>query len=198
MSIKTKTTVNRLGDLTATLQSMHGRSVKVGALQGEHAWLAGIHEHGADIKATNAEYLTIPVHHEAYGRKAGSFKDLFCIKSKKGNLLLVKKDGDGIIPYYWLTKSVKIPERAFLRRTVDEEGNRLMRQAERAIKQVINKQMDIDTFLDLVGEQYASAVKDKMRETTPNSPLTIAAKGSSTPLEGKTHGLINSITWEKD
>ena len=40
----------------------------------------------------NTKYLTIPINKEAYGRKARQFPDLFVIKSKKGNLLLVKPD----------------------------------------------------------------------------------------------------------
>ena len=47
----------------------------------------------------NTKYLTIPINKEAYGRKARQFPDLFVIKSKKGNLLLVKPDkSSGSVP----------------------------------------------------------------------------------------------------
>jgi len=63
---------------------------------------AGILEHkikGGTIKAKNVKYLTIPLAPEAYGRKARRFPDLFVIKSKKGNLLLVKPDkSSGSVP----------------------------------------------------------------------------------------------------
>ena len=54
---------------------------------------------GGTITAKRAEYLTIPINKEAYGRKARQFPDLFVIKSKKGNLLLVKPDkSSGSVP----------------------------------------------------------------------------------------------------
>ena len=63
---------------------------------------AGILEHkikGGTIKAKRSKYLTIPIAPEAYDRKASRFPDLFVIKSKKGNLLLVKPDkSSGSVP----------------------------------------------------------------------------------------------------
>ena len=56
---------------------------------------AGILEHkikGGTIRAKRSKYLTIPLVAEAYARSARRFPDLFVIKSKKGNLLLVKPD----------------------------------------------------------------------------------------------------------
>ena len=63
---------------------------------------AGILEHkikGGTIKAKRKEYLTIPLVAEAYEKRARRFPDLFVIKSKKGNLLLVKPDkSSGSVP----------------------------------------------------------------------------------------------------
>jgi len=54
---------------------------------------------GGTIKAKNVKYLTIPLAPEAYDRRARRFPDLFVIKSKKGNLLLVKPDkSSGSVP----------------------------------------------------------------------------------------------------
>jgi len=54
---------------------------------------------GGTITAKRAKYLTIPLAPEAYGRRATRFPDLFVIKSKKGNLLLVKPDkSSGSVP----------------------------------------------------------------------------------------------------
>jgi hypothetical protein len=54
---------------------------------------------GGTITAKKSKYLTIPLAPEAYGRKARRFPDLFVIKSKKGNLLLVKPDkSSGSVP----------------------------------------------------------------------------------------------------
>lgn len=54
---------------------------------------------GGTITAKRVEYLTIPIHSEAYDRPAKQFPDLFFVKSKKGNLLLVKPDqSSGSVP----------------------------------------------------------------------------------------------------
>lgn len=45
MSVKYKTTINKLPEMTATVKSLNGRGAKIGALNGDHAWLAGIHEY---------------------------------------------------------------------------------------------------------------------------------------------------------
>lgn len=196
MGVKWKTVANHIPAMETRLDGIKQKKVIVGALSGEHAWLAGIHEWGANVKATKAQYLTVPVHPDAYGRKASSFPDLFCIKSKKGNLLLVKSEGDSIIPYYWLTKEIKIPERAFLRNGHDEHAERLITQTERMIPLVIAGKKSIDDMCNELGRQLSTAIKDYMGKTEPNNPITIAVKGSDTPLTGRTGGLVESITWE--
>ena len=50
--MKWTVTVDKLAVAEAALRSMKGRKVKVGALQGSNAWLAGIHEWGCDITVT--------------------------------------------------------------------------------------------------------------------------------------------------
>ena len=97
---------------------------------------------------------------------------------------------------YWLTKSVKIPERSFLRTGHDENVDRIIKQTERAIGQVIAGKMSLDDLYDLCGQQMATAIKTKIRNISspPNSSATIAAKGSSNPLKD-TGNLIESIDW---
>lgn len=52
MGVKYKTTINKLPKIKATLETISGKKVHVGALQGEHSWLAGIHEYGCKIPVT--------------------------------------------------------------------------------------------------------------------------------------------------
>lgn len=196
MGIKWRTKIDHIPKMIATSETISGRKVQVGALTGSNAWLAGIHEYGCNISAKRAEYLTVPIHPDAAGRKASSFPDLFAIKSKKGNLLLVKKEGKDITPYYWLTKSVKIPERSFLRTGHDENADRILKQTERALGQVLAGKMSIDDMLDLYGQQMATAIKNRMKETQADSDITVNNKGSSTPLVD-TGGLLESITWKR-
>ena len=72
-----------------------------------------------------------------------------------------------------------------------------MKQTERAIGQVVEGKMSVDDMLDLCGQQFATAIKDKIVEisTPPNHPYTVQSKGSSNPLID-TGGLVESITWK--
>ena len=97
------------------------------------------------------------------------------------------------------TTVIKIPERSFLRTGHDENADRIMKQTKRALSQVIAGKMSVDDMLDLCGEQFATAIKDYIRDLSSpeNHPFTIEQKGSSNPLVD-TGGLITSITWEKE
>lgn len=52
MGVKWTTKTNKLPSLYNTVKAIGDRGVKVGALQGENAWLAGIHEYGVKITVT--------------------------------------------------------------------------------------------------------------------------------------------------
>ena len=52
MAVKWKTTVNKLPEVKKTVESLSNRKIEVGCIEGEHAWLAGIHEYGCDIRVT--------------------------------------------------------------------------------------------------------------------------------------------------
>lgn len=80
-----------------------------------------VQEFGATIRAKRAKNLAIPLTDEA--RQAGSprkFNDLFPIRSKKGNLLLVRRSGQQIEPLYKLQPSVTIPPRPHARPTSEK------------------------------------------------------------------------------
>ena len=53
MSVKYKTKVDKMTKMITTMENLNGKKVHVGALQGEHAWLAGIHEYGCKIPVTD-------------------------------------------------------------------------------------------------------------------------------------------------
>lgn len=166
MAVKWKTTVNKLPQIAATTKSMGGRTVKVGALKGENAWLAGIHEYGCEIKVTPKM--------RAFLHRNG---------------LHLKES----------TTVIKIPERSFLRTGHDLNVDRVIKQTELAIGQVLAGKMSIDDMLDLYGQQMATAIKTYMRDlkNPPNHPYTVEQKGSSNPLIS-TGGLLESITWKKE
>ena len=80
----------------------------------------------------------------------------------------------------------------------DENVDRIIKQTERALGQVVIGKMSIDDLLDLYGEQMATAIKTYMRDlkSPPNHPYTVEQKGSSNPLVD-TGQLIESIVWRK-
>lgn len=53
MGVKWTTKKNDFPKVIATAESLKGRKVHIGALNGENAWLAGIHEYGCTIKVTD-------------------------------------------------------------------------------------------------------------------------------------------------
>lgn len=54
MGVSVKWTVNKdlLKKMKLNADAVSGTSIEVGALEGEHQWLAGIHEYGCDIPVT--------------------------------------------------------------------------------------------------------------------------------------------------
>ena len=97
------------------------------------------------------------------------------------------------------TTVIKIPERSFLRSGHDDNFDRVLKQTERAIGQVVAGKMSEDDVLDLYGEQMATAIKTYMQrlKKPANHPYTVDQKGSSNPLVD-TGQLIESITWRKE
>lgn len=166
MGVKWKTKTNKLPELEMSLKGLKNKKVKVGALKGNHAWLAGIHEYGVRIKVTPK--MRAFLHYQG----------------------LHLKDS---------TTEIVIPERSFLRTGHDENADRIIKQTERALGQVVAGEMSVDDMLDLYGQQMATAIKTYIRDisTPPNHPYTIEQKGSSNPLVD-TGNLISSIDWKKE
>lgn len=65
MGVKYKTLKDKFPDVKKTLSVLDGKKVQVGVLNGEHAWLAAIHEYGCKIPVTpkmRAYLHTIGIH----------------------------------------------------------------------------------------------------------------------------------------
>lgn len=52
MGVKVKVIKNQFPKMEASIEDLNGLKVNVGALEGEHAWLASIHEYGCRIPVT--------------------------------------------------------------------------------------------------------------------------------------------------
>lgn len=53
MGVKIKTVRDDFPSMQKTVKQLQGKKVQVGCLQGEHAWLAAIHEYGCRIPVTD-------------------------------------------------------------------------------------------------------------------------------------------------
>lgn len=163
MGIKWKTTVNKMPDMTKSIKTLDGRKVEVGVIEGEHQWLAAIHEYGCNITVTQKMRAYLHYH------------------------------GLHLSPN---TTTIKIPERSFLRTGHDQNIDKVMKQADRAVEQVAGGYMSDQQLLDLVGQVLATNIKTYARDLSnpPNHPYTVEQKGSSNPLVN-TGGMIEGITW---
>lgn len=194
MSVKFKTKVNKFPQMEASIKGINGRKIKVGVF-GEHAWLAGIHEYGMVIKAKNKKYLTVPCNKKAKEKKAGDFKDLFVFTAKSGEKFLARSGRKKELELlFWLTESVNIPERAFLRGGFDSCHERVVDRAERAFASMLtSKEVPLE-MLKSIGQMLATQIKTYARnlDTPANKSMTIETKGSTHPLRD-TGNMINSI-----
>jgi len=89
-----------------------------------------------------------------------------------------------------------IPERSFLRSTVDENHEKYGKLLRKAILSVIRGKATPEQALGLVGVQVVNDVQAKIRSSVapPNSPRTIARKGSSVTLVDGSR-LVQSIDY---
>lgn len=163
MGVKWKTKTNMLTRVTRNLEALSGKKIEVGAIQGESAWLAAIHEYGCEITVTPK--MRAFLHYQG----------------------LHLKDS---------TKVIKIPERSFLRKSHDEKGKQVLEQSERALGLVTSGRMSLEQYLDMVGRNYVTMIKEFIVEldSPPNHPYTVDQKGSDNPLVS-TGGLVESISY---
>lgn len=197
MSIKIKVVKDDFPRIQKTLKLIKGKKVQVGVFNGEHAWLASIHEFGCVITPSRSKYLTVPVNPKAFGKKASAFNDLFVVRTKSGEMFLCKSSGKDVEFYYWLTKSVRIPERSFLRSGFDNSAEDVIKNCDKALNAVLAGDMSEGDYFNMVGRQLSRKIQTFARDlkSPANNWATKAAKGTSNPLI-QTGQMIRSIGWE--
>lgn len=86
-----------------------------------------VHEKGATVRAKRAQFLTIPLPAalDSRGvplrRRARDWPNTFIQRSRRGNLIIFQKTGDGIVPLFLLRKQVKLPPRLGLEKELREQ-----------------------------------------------------------------------------
>ncbi len=99
---------------------------------------AAAQEYGATIVPRTARWLTIPISPAARYRSARSFgRSLFTIRSKAGNLLLVRRRGTGLEPLFVLKHRVRLPARPYMRPAVLRARRRIPRLFRKSVGAVV-------------------------------------------------------------
>lgn len=93
--------------------------------------------------------------------------------------------------------AANIPERSFLRSTVDAHKEAYNQHIEDAARDVVHGKYTVEQTLNRLGARAAADVKATIRKGIPPplQPETVARKGSTKPLVD-TGQLISSITWK--
>lgn len=97
------------------------------------------------------------------------------------------------------TKVIKIPERSFIRSSFDSKGDQVGDQGERLLDQVVNGDLPVKAFYDLLGQTSVNAIRNFLIQnvTSPaNVALTIANKGGKSNPLVDTGRLVGSIDYE--
>jgi len=191
--------------IKAELEKLRHISIKVG-IQGDEdselLMIAGVHEYGATITAKKAKNLTIPISPKAKGKRAADFPDLFVHKADTGNVFLAReikrgKNKGTIECLFWLTPSVTIPERSFIRGGYDNSQDALAQACKRALLGVLKEKWTAEQAADHVGMAAVGIIKRYFSSLEPpKSSLTLSSDpGKTSPLMNSGR-LRNSITYK--
>lgn len=79
---------------------------------------------------------------------------------------------------------IGVPERSWLRAYVDAAQEEIRRDLSQAMAKVVAGEWDTERALEIVGMKHVAKIQERIRNgiEPPNSPVTIARKGSSVPL----------------
>lgn len=192
---------NRIPEVIADLKKINGKKVRVGYKEGtEMAKIAGVHEFGMNIRPKNGKYLAIPTKKAGLHTSPRDHADLFFIPTDNGNGLLAKERGkDAFDVYFVLVKSVKIPERSFLRTGTDLNIGKIQKKAEELLPQVVAGNVSVDLFYQMLGLELKGKITEHAidLDNPPNAHLTKENKGSSNPLVD-TGGMLQALEVEVD
>lgn len=129
MGVKYKTKKDNFPNVQRSLEMLKGKKVTVGCLKGEHAWLAGIHEYGCNIKVTprmraflhakgyhlKSSTMVIQIPERSFIRTGhDTYVDEVMSKSSKllGQVVSGEMSGNQLLDFVGLTLSTKIKKYA--------------------------------------------------------------------------------------
>ena len=198
MKIEDETRVPEFLKMLDELTRTHIEIGIFGEDDSEMVMIATVNEFGANIKPKKSRFLTVPLSSKVVGKNPRDFHDLFVLRAGSGELYLVRNKGETELEFfYWLAKSVQIPERSFIRSGYDTNKNNMIGKIEPLLEKVISLELSVDAFFNTMGEYIVGLIQDYLTslKSPPNSPVTIQNKGSSNPLVN-TGRLRQSITYK--
>ncbi|QGF21710.1 tail completion protein [Bacillus phage vB_BcM_Sam46] len=206
MGVKVRRSTNNIPRMKKLMKKLGKVDIEVGIFgsdgytygtAADMVTIAAVHEYGTTIKPKNAEWLTLPLIPAAKGKRASDFPDLVFYKTDDDTAFLGRKVGKEMQNVFILVKSVTIPERSFIRTGFDKNVDKIGDKIEQLMQQVIDFNIDPDTFANMIGLEFAGLIQKHTRSISspPNAGLTAAVKGSSNPLND-TGRLIGAIRHE--
>lgn len=157
--------VNKIPKALAQLNQLKIRQVKVGIFDDAPKLVAigAMNEFGTDIPVDAELHRKLRV----LAREHGAPTDT------------LPKEGERL----------RIPERSFLRATMDEKEDDVVAAAPKEIARTMLGEKDAYEAMIALGKELQEAVIERIRtgaDLAPNDPFTVALKGHARPLIGKT------------
>lgn len=180
----------------AELKALHVSKLRVGVTGTENstqAKIASAHEFGAKITPKKGKYLALPANGAAKGKSPNDFDNLVFIKNKKndsGRLVLINKKTKKSSVYFWLVKKVEIPERSYIRSTLNDP-KKIEKPAKFLAQEIENIMLGKSTAkkaLTKTGLSLAGQIKTKMVKENIAPPLS----GLTRKLKNSNHALVDS------
>ena len=165
------------------------------------AMYAGANEFGATITPKKGKFLAIPLMPELEGKSPKNFPPGFLkfVPFDPKNMWKGGKLMRGDVEAFVLLRSVKIPERAFLRKALDDKKtqDKVYEMAYYQLERILSGEGKADDFYVSVGEMITSRIKGSLSSNIKpdNSSLTkIFKKGNRTLIDSG--DLLKSIGYE--
>ena len=181
------------GSIEDELAELANKKIIAGVVAEEGSQLAmyaGANEFGATITPKKGKFLAIPLMPELEGKSPKVFPPNFFkfVPFDPKNMWKGGKLMRGDVEAFVLLRSVKIPERAFLRKALDNKKTHDMVQeiAYFQLERILSGECTADEFYVPIGEMIASRIRGSISSNIKpeNSSLTkIFKKGNQTLVE---------------
>lgn len=183
-----KVTYVEIGNIENELQKLIGKHIIAGVAAEEKSALAqyaGANEFGAIIRPkAGKKYIAIPLQPEFKGKSPKDIPVKYIMKQSKDKTKAVLFIDN--IPAFLLVTSSKIPERAFLRTTLDNKAtiDAIVTKAKQGLRALLTGNASAEAILHAIGATLVSKIKSTISSNLPpaNSAITLRLKNGDTTL----------------